>query len=96
MENQVSTINHFWRENSCTYIFLQNHQFSELLFLRFTDILDSRFDNFLCHLQQDHGKASKGRPCCIDHGENIYKVYRGIANAFGGDLLVAITIVVIR
>ena len=70
--------------------------FSEFMFLRFTDILDSRFDNFIAHLQQYHGKNSKGRPCCIDHGENIHVVYKEIAKTFGGDLLIAITILVIR
>ena len=77
------------------YVENQNHNFTELLFLRFTEILDTRFDNFVQHLKQKHCQQSKGRPCCIDHGENIYTVYKEIAKTFGGDLLVAITILVI-
>ena len=47
------------------YIENQNHMFTEMLFLRFTDILDKRFDNFVDHLKQCHSRQSKGRPCCI-------------------------------
>lgn len=77
------------------YIENQNHMFSELVFLRFTDILDERLNNLLDHLNKDHGKDSKGRICCIDHCKNIYKLYLGISSTFGGDLLVTVTILII-
>lgn len=80
------------------YVENQNHMFSELLFLRFTDILDERFNNLLVHLSlsQEHPvTSSKGRKCCVDHCDNIYKLYTGINCAFGADLLVAVTILII-
>jgi hypothetical protein len=76
------------------YVENQNHMFSELLFLRFTDILDERFNNLLLHLTKDHD-SKQDRQCCVDHCDNIYKLYIGINCAFGADLLVSVTILII-
>ncbi len=76
VENQVNYIDYwtFKKRGSKIRSFSQNHMFSELLFLRFTDILDDRFNNFLSHLDFEHSDKASGRPCCVDHGSNLYKV----------------------
>ena len=69
--------------------------FTELLFLRFADIMYSELQKLIDHLKGVNLNHPTGRSCCANYCKDIFRIYSGINDAFGNDLMVAITILVI-
>ena len=70
----------------------QNHMFSELLFLRYLNVLDAEARRQLAHFGRVH---PAGRGCCFERSRILRQMYAAIDKTFGNDLLVTVVILVI-